>query len=526
MVRHLKNSDLGISRALHLIALLICTTTLCTAAASTKDVYIAQNASGAASGADCQDAFGVTWFNSSANWGAGINQIGPGTTVHLCGVITSSLTAQKSGASSSPITIQFEANAKISVPFCAGDACLSVNGLSWITIDGGSNGIIENTANGTNLANHANSTAIDAANTTNVEVRNLLIQNLYVHVGTTDAAEQFPDGCVIFNGANNFSVHGIIGHDMHWCLTGGGSNVSVYDNEVSHVDHALTFGNQSSGTTISNINIYGNHFHDYANWDVGDLQNHPYHHDGIQLWGLSTGGGTSSNNGQVTNLKIYNNLFDGDTGVWATGAIYLLDSVNNAFIFNNIIIGNPTRTIYGYIRIDATTGDNAQGPISVYNNSVIGNDPNGYCVWGTFQNSFSVKNNAITGCQNLIEIDNSTLAAGGLNNNVYQQSGSSSLFGWSSKFTSSLASWQAESGQDGNSKLVASIGLDASGNPQTGAAITGAAINLTNLGIDVLNSDRAGNARPASGAWDAGALNAGAGAAKPAPPTDLTASVQ
>ena len=56
----------------------------------------------------------MTWFNSSADWGAGGAQIGPGTAVHLCGVISSNLTVQGSGASGTPITILFEPNAKLS----------------------------------------------------------------------------------------------------------------------------------------------------------------------------------------------------------------------------------------------------------------------------------------------------------------------------------------------------------------------------------------------------------------------------
>ncbi len=55
------------------------------AKASASSIYIAQSAAGAANGADCADAFAVAFFNNSANWGGGGNQIGAGTTVHLCG---------------------------------------------------------------------------------------------------------------------------------------------------------------------------------------------------------------------------------------------------------------------------------------------------------------------------------------------------------------------------------------------------------------------------------------------------------
>src|SRR5258707_9894695 len=54
--------------------------------ASAKDIYISQ--SGTGTGTSCTDTLPVAWFNNSANWGSGSSQIGPGTTVHLCGTFT------------------------------------------------------------------------------------------------------------------------------------------------------------------------------------------------------------------------------------------------------------------------------------------------------------------------------------------------------------------------------------------------------------------------------------------------------
>lgn len=506
------------------IAALLLAIGLTAGSASAKAIYVSQNAVGAGSGASCSDAQSASWFNNSANWGSGTSQIAPGTTVHLCGTFTSSLTAQGNGTSSAPIVIVFESGAKISVPYCQGTACLNVRNRSWITIDGGANGIIENTANGTNFSNKVNTPAVDVSGGSNIEVKNLLIRNIYVHTGNTDSAAGFPNGCVIFNNTNNVSIHDLVAHDAHWCLTGGGSNINIYNNDISHVDHAVTFGNQTSGTTYSNINIYNNHFHDFANWDVGDINNHPYHHDAIQLWGLDSSGNASSSNGQVTNLKIYNNLMDGDSGDWVTGWIYLMDSVNNAYVFNNVIVATAGRNIYGLIRIDATTGDNAQGPISVLNNTIIGNNSGGYCVWGTFQNSFSVANNVITGCETLIKIDNSTIAANGLNNNIYKGVGGSQTFSLGSNSTGSISTWQGLTHQDAASKLVTSISLDGNGVPQTGSPVIGAGANLSSTGVAALKSDKSGTLRASTGAWDAGAYVFGS-VSRPEPPTDLTAVV-
>src|SRR5690348_5844108 len=86
-----------------------------TCAASAVDVYIAQSAAGADNGSNCANAHASTFFNTLANWGAGVTQIGAGTTVHICGTITApssttALTFQQSGALGNPVTLLFEAD--------------------------------------------------------------------------------------------------------------------------------------------------------------------------------------------------------------------------------------------------------------------------------------------------------------------------------------------------------------------------------------------------------------------------------
>src|ERR1700694_5707903 len=81
--------------------------------AHASDIYIAQNSTGAGNGVGCADARSVAWFNNSTSWGTAANQIGPGTTVHLCNTFTGAagstmLTVQGSGSSGNPITIKFE----------------------------------------------------------------------------------------------------------------------------------------------------------------------------------------------------------------------------------------------------------------------------------------------------------------------------------------------------------------------------------------------------------------------------------
>ena len=58
------------------------------AACSARDIYLAQNSAGRGDGADCANAFAYGFFNDAGNWGSGGAQIGPGTVVHLCGIVT------------------------------------------------------------------------------------------------------------------------------------------------------------------------------------------------------------------------------------------------------------------------------------------------------------------------------------------------------------------------------------------------------------------------------------------------------
>ena len=107
------------------------------------DIYIAQNVTGSNTGQSCADALSDR-FNDAANWGSGATQIGPGAIVHLCGSISGNLTVQGSGTRGAPVTVFFERDAKLSQP--AGGPFLTMNNKEFILVDGGANGVIENTA--------------------------------------------------------------------------------------------------------------------------------------------------------------------------------------------------------------------------------------------------------------------------------------------------------------------------------------------------------------------------------------------
>jgi hypothetical protein len=227
-------------------------------AAPVTNVYVAESAVGAASGTDCANAFAVSWFNDAADWGSGANQIGPGTTVHLCGTFTVAvgatlLTAQGDGATGAPITILFEPGSGITSPGMG--VGIELGGHAHFVVDGGAtcgytnepgsadipcNGYFANTANGDGLANHVSTSAIRETGG-DVEVRNLLFENLYVPTKwlLKPGYQPYPV-CVYFAGAGaRLDFHNNIAHDVDWCLNGDADDVVM----------AILFGHLAQDTS-------------------------------------------------------------------------------------------------------------------------------------------------------------------------------------------------------------------------------------------------------------------------------------
>ena len=119
---------------------------------SSASVFVAQSTGGTGDGSSCANARSATFFNTATNWGS-TKTFAPGVTVGLCGTISSTLTAQGSGVSGSPITLVFQSGAKLEKSVC--DPCLNLDNRSFIVVDGNNTGQVDSSANGTTLANHA-----------------------------------------------------------------------------------------------------------------------------------------------------------------------------------------------------------------------------------------------------------------------------------------------------------------------------------------------------------------------------------
>jgi hypothetical protein len=495
-----------------------------------KDFYVAANQAGAGSGTGCSTAKPLSWLASAASWGTAMNQIGPGTTVHLCGTFTGTpgqqlFAVRGSGASGSPITIKWETNAVLTAPYWSAMGAIYASGRSYIVFDGGTNGIIRNTANGTGRAYVQKSRAIYASSCNNCTVKNLTIADMYVRTSYSDVAVTQTDvNCVFMLAAANFTISHITCHDAGWAIAGWANNLTIEYSNIYNIDHGLAFG---AGGKTSGFWIHDNHIHGYVNWDS---PTNTYHHDGLHLWGQ--GGGT------VTNGVIYNNLFDGDSGVNITAHIYLQDSIQNVSVYNNVFLVPSNRTIvalwFAARSMTGMPGGSAIGN-SAYNNFInAGAHSRGTALFIQAQANFSAHNNILMGGQSDVSIQSgTTLSSTGVDRNVYldlADYGDRNTFGNNGLVYQTLPQWQSACHCDANSKLVhlSQINANSLGQLLPGSVAISAASNLLNISngnLAALSKDKVGALRQSSGNWDAGAYKYGS-VALPSSPTGVTATIQ
>jgi len=288
-----------------------------------KDLYVTQNSAGTASGADAADANSLAWLNTAANWGSGATQVSPGDKVHLVGTFTSPLTVMGSGVSGSPMTIYFEPGANFTSPCWpygiaqAPNGAIAFYGVSNIVIDGGVNGIIQNTACGTAFTNKA-STALSGTGR-NVTIQNLTVTNIYLRTSYDDypgLAAYYYGGVGINLAGNALTVSNCHVSDAGSLLSMNASdaftsNLLILNNTLLNANHFCSLGIPPS-TTISNTVISGNIFDHADFWDGGGGG------DGLHMDYIifEDSDNSSVTNDSFLNLYICNNTF---------GANYMAD---------------------------------------------------------------------------------------------------------------------------------------------------------------------------------------------------------
>jgi hypothetical protein len=512
-----------------------------------SNVYITQDGGG--NGVCSSNVHNPVWFNSSANWGTGAAQIGPGTIVHLCGTITTSLAVQGDGGSGKPWTLLFESGAKISHAFCGddgGSGCLNISNHGFFIIDGGTtcgwisgaavpcNGIIEATANGTHLANQSSlgngqGVAVNMSNSHDWEFKNITIQNIYVRVPNVgDHSGALSEGFWGHVPLTNIHIHHVILHDLHWGIATTADYYPINNLEYDHfysynLDHGVGIG--MAGAHSNGFLIHDFHIGSSQVWDLATTDNH---HDGIHFYGGADGITTGVNTG----IQIYNGLFDGDWGFSNTANIFFEDG-QNATIYNNLFYSSSGSYPLNNGVLNNCNGPSTNRSVKFYNNTVIWTGPNPGSYMAVVCGSADWRNNVFIDQTTAGNASLVALAGSGTwDHNVYAANQpSSGLFGQNSSCcTWTYTQWKANKGADSNSPAIGTgtVGVNAStGTLNTGSPAIGAGANLSSLGIAALNVDRNGNPRSQSGSWDAGAFNSGTSVVnKLSPPTGVTAVVQ
>lgn len=505
-------------------ALILTALTLACGGATASDIYIAQSATGAGTGQGCLNARTTTFFNTAANWGAGAGQIGPDTTVHVCGTFngtksSSALTFRGSGTSGHPVTLMFEAGAALTAPAWGSynsAGAITATGVSDIVIDGNNTGTILATGNGTGLASQVSSIGVFVSACTRCTVRNLTIANMYIPL-VNDAGNTSSSTGIMTGGGNSTLLidHNVI-HDAYYCtLTAynGDSNVTISNNTIFHCNWGVGVGAATAGASISNLLIHDNDISDGGVWEDPADNNH---HNGIYVFAEQA-------SSKLTGLQIYNNYIHGDWRLHVTGWIFMscqTGTITNPLVFNNVLTSSSVASIPANAFIMAWV-DNP----SLYNNTIVGattSAGNGIEVTSCSGSAKgTINNNIISTVATGIYAPAGTVLTASDNNQIYNVSANAMVY--HSTFYPSVAAWVSGTGYDANS-LTSSPALTAVGTLSAVSPSIGAGVNLSGLGIAALDRDKAGVVRPSTGSWDIGAYQYRGGVTLVLPPSQLTAT--
>ena len=475
----------------NIIAILLTCCNLCFA----EDIFIANTDLGVNDGTSCANAHGVVWLNTSTNWGSGIDNVSTGDTVHLCGTISSPITVQGDGSEGNNITILFESGAKLSRnTWGEGGYAIAINGKKFIVIDGGTNGIIEATNNGTALTYQDYATyGILASGATNVEVKRLTIRNIFVRTPATNGI--FGGNGVRFNGVstniavdnNNISY---ANGGVYIAYANGSDNVNIYNNVITHGANGIVVGNNGV-SVITNLKIYGNSINLYD--DASDsVCGNTFHNDGMQIFAVTSGS-------SVTSPRIYGNTIGPNMGecTATTGWIFLSTYVASPLVYNNVLLlsGANKAPTNGFIYVRPTTGYIVNAEI--YNNTIVSNGDKGTGIndYNDANNGLVAKNNILVNVNYGIYIKNLNYNA--IDYNLYYSNGTN--------------------GHTDAHGVTLDPLLNTSYMPQIGSP----AIDAASPAIASFSTDKDGNIRPKGARWDIGAYEVDTGLKYPNQPTQI-----
>lgn len=450
--------------------------------------YVAQAAGVFVGGSACNGQTAIT--------PASFNAVGlsPGDLTYLCGTITGSyhaniLIPNGNGNAGNQVTIALDSGAILQSPVCAPDGggtgnggCISLFNHSFITIDGGANGIIQNTDNGDALGHHCNTsgapnsdcltTLIDGFGCNTCKLTgNLSLQNAYVKVLNNTATGVGGDQqhALTMSGSHWDIGSGVHILDCGWCIfdnySNGDTDINVHPAEIAHFGHAMMFATANASAAATFFRFYNIHIHDPNNWTTPSCT---FHNDGLHTFGLLV----SPNS--MDQLYLHDNWFNGTWGHCATGFIYIEKGSSQPSHAQNWAAWN---NVGDYST--ETTWDNTNGWFGMFsgdsgsqyflNNTLIGpqgvtSQMKGYALQ-TLSN-LTFKNNVTLYVSDPIEMN--TIPTPTANNNFYGPADcfdTGNCFVWNGSYLASFQSWRTSCSCDAASayadaKTDVSLGSD------------------------------------------------------------------
>ncbi len=470
--------------------------------------HVAASAAGTQDGSTCVNAKAISWDWTSPN-------VVAGDSIHICGeTITGTanqtlLQTRANGTSGSPITILFEDNAVLQATYFGTNGAIYVPN-NYITVDGGTNGIIRNTMNGTSggacsggACNQQQDSMGVLSTGSNVTITKLTVSKIYVKTeGTNDSAGD-SNQAIQTQGSNTVVSYCTI-DNAYTGIGNGGTDISTIEyhhNTVTFCNHSIKSGINNG--TVTDLSIHDNDISSMYNWDQPD--NH-YHHNGIFVFADPAG--------SHVNAKYYNNYIHGmnsrDSVYGAshvTGWIFIEFSNPGALIYNNVLQADAGAYNYpanGYITIGGGVGTQY-----VYNNTIIGGNNGGNCIRGG-STGLVAKNNILVYCGNQMSFPSANTSQD-IDYNLYYNfpddawdNGTGPIY--------TFADWKTACACDGNSICTGSScstsdpGLDGAYKPDAANDL------VVGIGVQLNTSftaDKAGTTRGT--VWDIGAYEYEAG---------------
>lgn len=491
-----------------------------------EHVYIAQSEVGLRDGSSCANARSLAWANTTANWGEGSGKIGPGDTLHLCGTLTSTLWVGGSGLSSKRITILFEPQARFSAPVWNSGA-IRCSSRDNIIVDGGADGIIEATDNGTNLQNQSNSRGVMLSNCNGWEIRNVRIHNMYVRLANSSDSNELGNGIYADN-SNDLYIHNNTIRAAGTAILiiyRSSSNVRISSNTISLCSNGIALGSGNSGDTHTNVEVSNNDIDGCCpttgtGWGgkwTGPPGDGRHHSDGIQFWTIGSGyiGGSIRIHGNYIHGNWGDPLQCGGAGC-TTGLVFLGGKIDNAEIFNNVLTISDGQLANGHIVL------NQPASAKIYSNTIMGATQLGQGIFITGgSTNHDIRNNVISAFATAVNVAGITDTVANSNNNLFFNINQNLQFKYQGVFRL-FSDWQGL-GFDSNSRCCQLSPFSASSYRPSSSADA-----VVDAGQDLgpkFNVDKDGVARPTGLAWDIGAYEFTA-VKIPTTPTNLTVTVR